>query len=100
MLHETYAILAEALSDPTPCLPPGFSGPVSTALGWVKALSLVIGVVALVRIGVHILRQQGDGVPDRDDTFDKLVNWVIGIFIGAGAVAILAALGLSVTASC
>ncbi|WP_198140567.1 hypothetical protein, partial [Bifidobacterium longum] len=68
--------------------------------GWVKALSLVIGVVALVRIGVHILRQQGDGVPDRDDTFDKLVNWVIGIFLGAGAVAILAALGLSVTASC
>lgn len=97
MLHETYAILAETLSDPTPCLPPGFSGPVSTAL---KALSLVIGVVALVRIGVHILRQQGDGVPDRDDTFDKLVNWVIGIFLGAGAVAILAALGLSVTASC
>ena len=34
------------------------------------------------------------------DTFDKLVNWVIGIFLGAGAVAILAALGLSVTASC
>ena len=65
MLHETYAILAETLSDPTPCLPPGFSGPVSTALGWVKALSLVIG-----------------------------------IFLGAGAVAILAALGLSVTASC
>lgn len=90
MLHETYVILAETLSDPTPCLPPGFSGPVSTALGWVKALSLVIGVVALVRIGV----------PDRDDTFDKLVNWVIGIFLGAGAVAILAALGLSVTASC
>lgn len=25
MLHETYAILAETLSDPTPCLPPGFS---------------------------------------------------------------------------
>lgn len=58
MLHETCVILAETLSDPTPCLPPGFSGPVSTALGWVKALSLVIGVVALVRIGVHILRQQ------------------------------------------
>ena len=37
MLHETYAILAETLSDPTPCLPPGFSGPVSTALGWVLA---------------------------------------------------------------
>ena len=52
MLHETCVILAETLSDPTPCLPPGFSGPVSTALGWVKALSLVIGVVALVRIGV------------------------------------------------
>ena len=62
MLHETCVILAETLSDPTPCLPPGFSGPVSTALGWVKAL--------------------------------------IGIFLGAGAVAILAALGLSVTASC
>ena len=48
MLHETYAILAETLSDPTPCLPPGFSGPVSTALGWVKALSLVIGVAVFV----------------------------------------------------
>lgn len=41
MLHETCVILAETLSDPTPCLPPGFSGPVSTALGWVKALSLI-----------------------------------------------------------
>ena len=51
MLHETCVILAETLSDPTPCLPPGFSGPVSTALGWVKALSLVIGVVALVLVG-------------------------------------------------
>ena len=39
MLHETYVILADTLSDPTPCLPPGFSGPVSTALGWVKALT-------------------------------------------------------------
>ena len=48
MLHETYAILAETLSEPTPCLPPGFSGPVSTALGWVKALSLVIGVAVFV----------------------------------------------------
>ena len=100
MLHETYVILAETLSDPTPCLPPGFSGPVSTALGWVKALSLVIGVVALVRIGVHILRQQGDGVPDRDDTFDKLINWVVGIFIVAGALAFMSALGLSIAESC
>ena len=38
MLHETCVILAETLSDPTPCLPPGFSGPVSTALGWVAAM--------------------------------------------------------------
>ena len=68
MLHETYMILAEALSDPTPCLPPGFSARYPPPWAWVKALSLVIGVVALVRIGVHILRQQGDGVPDRDDT--------------------------------
>ena len=55
MLHETCVILAETLSDPTPCLPPGFSGPVSTALGWVKALSLVIGVVALVALLRHPL---------------------------------------------
>ena len=68
MLHETYAILAETLSDPTPCLPPGFSGPVSTALGWVKALSLVIGVVALVIAGGAVVLAmnppfQGDGTP-------------------------------------
>ena len=95
----TGMVLAD-LANPKACLPPGFSSPVSTALGWVKALGLVVAIVALIRIGVHVLRQQGDGVPDRDDTFDKLVNWVIGIFLGAGAVAILAALGLSVTASC
>ncbi len=65
-----------------------------------KALSLVIGVVALVRIGVHILRQQGDGVPDRDDTFGELRQLGNEHLLGAGAVAILAALGLSVTASC
>ena len=100
MLHETCANPRRDPFRPDPVPASGISGPVSTALGWVKALSLVIGVVALVRIGVHILRQQGDGVPDRDDTFDKLVNWAIGIFLGAGAVAILAALGLSVTASC
>lgn len=100
LLNHVNLILAETLTDPTPCLPPGFAAPVSTGLGWVKALSLVVGVVSLVRIGVHILRQQGDGVPDRDDTFDKMLNWIFGIFIAAGALAILSALGLSVTSSC
>lgn len=80
--------------------PPGFSSPVSTALGWVKALGLVVAIVALIRIGVHVLRQQGDGVPDRDDTFDKLINWVVGIFIVAGALAFMSALGLSIAESC
>ena len=74
--------------------------PVSTALGWVKALGLVVAIVALIRIGVHVLRQQGDGVPDRDDTFDKLINWVVGIFIVAGALAFMSALGLSIAESC
>ena len=72
----------------------------STALGWVKALGLVVAIVALIRIGVHVLRQQGDGVPDRDDTFDKLINWVVGIFIVAGALAFMSALGLSIAESC
>ncbi len=57
MLHEHCMILAETLSDPTRACLRDSPGPVSTALGWVKALSLVIGVVALVRIGVHILRR-------------------------------------------
>ena len=80
-----YGMVLADLSNPKACLPPGFSSPVSTALGWVKALGLVVAIVALIRIGVHVLRQQGDGVPDRDDTFDKLINWVVGIFIVAGA---------------
>ena len=33
--------LADNLQDPAACLPPGFSGPVVTVLGWVKALGLV-----------------------------------------------------------
>ena len=49
---------------------------------------------------VDLFRQQGDGVPDRDDTFDKLINWVVGIFIVAGALAFMSALGLSIAESC
>lgn len=93
-------VLADTLSDPTACLPPGFSEPVSTALGWIKALGLLIALVALIRIGAHVLRQQGDGVPDKDDTFDKIFNWVIGILIVSGALSFMSALGMSVTTSC
>lgn len=57
MLHKTCVTLAETLPDLTPCLSPGLPGLISTALGWVRALSLVIGMAALVRIGVHTLRQ-------------------------------------------
>lgn len=57
-----YGMVLADLSNPKACLPPGFSSPVSTALGWVKALGLVVAIVALIRIGVHVLRQQGDGV--------------------------------------
>ena len=73
--------------------------PVSTALGWVKALGLVVAIVALIRIGVHVLRQQGDGVPDRDDTFDKLINWVVAS-LSSPALAFMSALGLSIAESC
>lgn len=93
-------LLADNLSDPTACLPPGFSGPVTTALGWVKALGLVIGLVSLIRIGTHFLRQQGDGGPDRDDTMDKIVNWVVGILIASFALSFMAALGLNISTSC
>ncbi|RBP97973.1 hypothetical protein CRD60_04615 [Bifidobacterium aemilianum] len=93
-------ILAESLSNPTACLPPGFAGPVSVALGWIKAIGLAIAIVALTRIGTHIVRQQGDGVPDRDDTFDKLMNWVIAVFIISGALSFMTALGLDVATSC
>ena len=54
-----YGMVLADLANPKACLPPGFSSPVSTALGWVKALGLVVAIVALIRIGVHVLRQQG-----------------------------------------
>lgn len=95
-----FAVLADDLKNPTACLPPGFSDPVSTVLGWVKALGMVIALVSIIRIGVHILRQQGDGVPDRDDTMDKLFNWAVGILIVSSAVSFLSALGMSVATSC
>ena len=100
-LMDTVAmLLAENLSDPTPCLPPGFSGPVTTAMQWMKASGLLVAVISLVRIGVHVLRQQGDGVPDRDDTYDKLTNFVIGALFIGGAMSIVGALGLSIAGSC
>ena len=95
-----YGMVLADLQNPRACLPPGCSGPVGPALSWVKALGLVVAIVALTRIGVHVLRQQGDGVPDRDDTFDKIVNWIIGVFVVAGALAFMSALGLSVAESC
>ena len=55
-----YGMVLADLANPKACLPPGFSSPVSTALGWVKALGLVVAIVALIRIGVHVLRQQAD----------------------------------------
>ena len=93
-------VLADDLTNPAACLPPGFSGPVTIVLGWVKALGMVIALVSIIRIGVHILRQQGDGVPDRDDTMDKLFNWAVGILIVSSAVSFLSALGMSVATSC
>ena len=93
-------VLADDLSNPAACLPPGFSGPVTTVLGWVKAIGLVVALVSMIRIGVHILRQQGDGVPDRDDTMDKLFNWAVGSLIVSSAVSFLSALGMSVSTSC
>lgn len=47
-----------------------------------------------------MLRQQGDGVPDRDDTYDKLTNFVIGALFIGGAMSIVGALGLSIAGSC
>ncbi|MCI1674255.1 MAG: hypothetical protein LKI34_08600 [Bifidobacterium tibiigranuli] len=88
-----------ALVDPKPCLIPGMDGPVTTALGWIKGIALIIAIVSVVRVGVHMLKQQGDGVPDRDDTVDKLVNVAIGVFFISAAVSILAGLGMSM-ASC
>lgn len=93
-------VLAEDLTDPKACLPPGFSGPMTTVLQWVKALGLMIAIISLMRIGVHVLRQQGDGVPDRDDTYDKLFNFVVGALFIGGAAAFLAAIGLAVSGSC
>lgn len=96
-VYEAAGRVAVALDNPKACLLPGFEGPVGTVLGWVKGLGLLIGIVSLIRVGVHMLRQQGDGVPDRDDTSDKLVNWAIGVLIISFAVSIFSALGLSVT---
>lgn len=98
-VYEAAGLVVLALDNPKACLLPGFEGPVGTVLGWVKGLGLLIGIVSLIRVGVHMLRQQGDGVPDRDDTSDKLVNWAIGVLIISFAVSIFSALGLSV-ASC
>ena len=43
-----YGMVLADLANPKACLPPGFSSPVSTALGWVKALGLVVAIVALI----------------------------------------------------
>lgn len=92
--------LAEDLTDPKACLPPGFSTPVLTLLQWCKALGLLVAVLSLIRIGVHELRSQGDGVPDRDDTYDKLFKFVVGALLIGGAVSLVGALGLTVATGC
>lgn len=92
--------LAAPLTDPNACLPPGFEDPVTTVLQWMKALGLIVAIISLFRIGAHILRQQGDGVPDRDDTYDKLFNFVVGALLIGGAVSILTGVGLSVSGTC
>lgn len=89
-----------ALNDPKACLIPGMEAPITTALGWIKGIALIIAMVSVVRIGIHMLKQQGDGVPDRDDTVDKIVNVAIAVFLTSAAVSIMSGLGMSVAASC
>lgn len=93
-------IVVLALDNPTACMMPGMETPVSTVLGWIKMIAILIAIVSLIRVASHMLRQQGDGVPDRDDTFDKLFNIMLGTFIGTGAVSIVLALFQSSMGQC
>ena len=54
----TGMVLAD-LANPKACLPPGFSSPVSTALGWVKALGLVVAITGLTVIGALAAAERG-----------------------------------------
>ena len=52
-----YGMVLADLANPKACLPPGFSSPVSTALGWVKALGLVVAIVDWLQC----IRQSDEG---------------------------------------
>lgn len=95
------AVVADGfLTDFQACLPPGFSSPISKVLGWVKAIALLAGLIAMFGIGRSFMKQQGDGMPDRDETANKLYGWAVAVFIIAFAGSMMTALGLNVNASC
>lgn len=94
-------ILADGfLTDFKACLPPGFAGPMAKVLGWVKAVALLLGLIAMWGIGRSFMKQQGDGMPDRDQTTNSLYGWAVAIFIIAFAGSMMSALGMDISTTC
>lgn len=88
------------LTDFKACLPPGFAGPLTKVLGWVKAIALLLGLIAMMGIGRSFMKQQGDGMPDRDQTSNSLYSWGVAILIIAFAGSMMSALGMDISATC
>lgn len=88
------------LTDFRACLPPGFAGPMTKVLGWVKAIALLLGLIAMWGIGRSFMKQQGDGMPDRDQTTNSLYGWAVAVFIIAFAGSMMSALGMDISTTC
>lgn len=88
------------LNDFKACLPPGFAGPMTKVLGWAKAIALLMGLIAMWGIGRSFMKQQGDGMPDRDQTTNSLYGWAVAIFIICFAGSMMSALGMDISTTC
>ncbi|MDT7511159.1 hypothetical protein [Bifidobacterium sp. H6bp9] len=88
------------LTDFKACLPPGFADPMTKVLGWVKAIALLLGLIAMWGIGRSFMKQQGDGMPDRDQTTNSLYGWAVAVFIIAFAGSMMSALGMDISSTC
>lgn len=93
-------LAAGFLTDFNACLPPGFASPLTKVLGWIKAVALLLGLIAMWGIGRSFMKQQGDGMPDRDETTNKLYGWAVAIFIISFAGSMMSALGMNINATC
>lgn len=81
------ALPSSPVPDFTPSLPPGLSGPIAIALGWLSAILIVFAVGLLIFAAIKIMRARQNG--GGNEGVEAVGNVLMGLIIGLAAAGIV-----------